>query len=107
VNTALFGFNDEGASTSQRTGVLALSRGNPTPSFPFSFNTESRSDLMDYMYKFGKLRGGTRPVLLVRDPTDTTYRMQTMQYGVFSDQVLAIELSYNYFLFRGSIKGMT
>jgi hypothetical protein len=107
VNTALFGFIDEGASIAQRTGVISISKGNPTPNFPFSFYTESRADIMDYMYKFGKLRGGTRPVLLVRDPTDTAYRMQTMQYGLLADQIMAMELSYNYFMFRGTIRGMT
>jgi hypothetical protein len=105
--TALFAFIDEGAHSSQRTGVTTIVRGNATPSFPFSIYSESKADMMDYLYKIAKLRGGTRPILLVRDPLDTTYRMQTMQYGLLSNEIVTSEINYNYFIFRGTIRGMT
>ena len=105
--TALFGFTDEGAATVQRSGVVSISRGNPAPVFPFSIQTESKSDMMTYVYEMGRIRGGTRPVLLVRDPTDTDYRMQTMQYGVLSGEMIAIENSFNFYTFRSSIRGMS
>lgn len=104
--SGLFGYSDEGASQTNRAGITSLNKGTSAKKLPFTIISDSRSDMYAYGEQLGRLRGGSRSVLLYRDPGYSTYRMESLYYGVIDGDIIPIEGSFEYYALRLTLRGM-
>jgi hypothetical protein len=105
--SGLFGFADEGASQTHRSAVTSIIKGNPSPKLPFTLLCDSRDEMYQRGHAIARMRGGTKSVVLYRDPGYDDYKMQSLHYGVIEGDIIPIEGSFEYYSLRLALRGLT
>lgn len=101
------GWVDAGSREQGINGVTFPDRSASAPYARFTMKSSSRSEIQANAMELGRIEGGHKPILYVRDPDDTNGRQQNLVYGPLSSRQLPSENYFSHFVCQYEVHGMT
>lgn len=101
------GWGDSTVREQYPSGVVFPDRSSPAPFTRFSLNSTSKTEIQSNAMELGRVEGGHKPVVYVRDPDDTNGRQQNTIYGLLSQRQIWLEDHFDHYTAQYEVQGMT